>query len=42
MAVAIFLDETGAFQGMTNEVKDRDLAATRMAAVIDPHLYHEC
>jgi hypothetical protein len=42
MAVATFLDETGAFQGMTNEVKDRDLAATRMAAVIDPHLYHEC
>jgi hypothetical protein len=42
MAVATFLDETGAFQGMTNEVKDRDLAATRMAAVIDPHLSHEC
>jgi hypothetical protein len=42
MAVATFLDETGAFQGMTNESKTRELAATRMAAVIDPHLYHEC
>jgi len=42
MTVATFLDETGAFRRMTNEQKDRDLAATRMAAVIDPHLYHDC
>jgi hypothetical protein len=42
VAVASFLDETGAFRGMTNESKCRDHAATRMAAVIDPHLYHDC
>jgi hypothetical protein len=41
-AIATFLDETGGFQGMTNEPRDCDLAATRMAAVIDPHLCHEC
>ena len=41
VAVASFLDETGAFRGMANESKCRELAATRMAAVIDPHLYHE-
>jgi hypothetical protein len=42
MAVATFLDETGAFRGMTNESNGRELAETRMAAVIDPRLYHEC
>ena len=42
LAVSKFLDESGAFQGMTNESKARELAATRMAAVVDPHLYHEC
>jgi hypothetical protein len=42
MAVATFLDETGAFQGITNESTVRELAATRMAAVIDPRLHQEC
>ncbi len=39
MAVATFLDETGAFQGIVNESTVRELAATRMAAVIDPRLH---
>jgi len=42
MAVATFLDETGAFQGIVNESTVRELAATRMAAVIDPRLHQEC
>ncbi len=42
LAVSVFLDETGAFAATTNGSKARELAATRMAAVVDPHLYHEC
>jgi hypothetical protein len=42
VAVATFLARTCAFRGMTNESNGRELAETRMAAVIDPRLYHEC
>jgi hypothetical protein len=42
LAVSVFLDETDALAAMKNGSKSRELAATRMAAVVDPHLYHEC
>jgi hypothetical protein len=42
LAVSVFLDETNAFAGMKSGSEARELAATRMTAVVDPHLYHEC
>ena len=42
LAVSVFLDETGAFAATTNGSEACELAARRMAAVVDPHLYHEC
>lgn len=41
-AVSVFLDETGAFAAMPKGSQARELAARRMAAVVDPRLYHEC
>ena len=39
--VFTFLDETGAFGAMINRSEARELAPTRMAAVIDPHLHRQ-